>query len=667
MITQQSLDIKFRDGEIDLALCAGPRIREWPTQGARFLTRWCSDFGIKVGWYGGLGQKVRGVMPEGTSGGVVWVEDLQKRVHRIRSKAVVRIDPILHLPQPFSGWYSPGLIPESTAKKLIQQANLHWEPVVYILGTGNRALRLGTDILQKRLATRVVCVESVFQQVQGWEVEYRRFLMTGGQVLFAKPIALKNLSPVSWQFNHTLGTEEVSRVISVGPFEEDLGFQEYPQGSLLAQWQNAESENFVDNVESMMLDEQRAIVLAVKLIKGLGVTFSSEQKGFLDRALWTSKQKLKELELASQTFSPFEFDGKWLSADSKKKMLAFPGIPQKLDQSFKAGKVMAAIDCIQCIACRICERECPANAIQINRLYSEISNASSINTSPLECETKSFLLEDQCTGCGRCVQVCPSQVPVMFEGGFQDSFSTLILSYREKTKLRKSEKVSLINRQGEVLATSRIIDVFVDAETERGDIPLYKVEVPSHLVWDVRGIIPLALRPEVEHADDFYREQGERVEVQIEGVTRRVREGQLLSAGLFEIGVARPNDILMCEDGSCGLCQIDVDGIRKLACQCTLHRGMSIRYVRAHEASGLLCPCKGISVESETEKLQQSSRYSENTHASIDAAVRSSEVGTGRCHGALCGQSHLRLYRGLSTPVGRFARWDFPWTDWPIG
>lgn len=643
---QKSFDLKFRDGEIDVAICAGPRIREWPTQGARFLSRLCADFGLKVGWYGGAGQQVRGVMPEVSGGGVVWVQDAQKRIHRVKSRAVVRVDPIVHLPNPFPGWYSPALVPEMTAKKLIKKASLPWNPAVVILGSGNRALRFGTEILQKSLTARVICVESVFTSVQGWEVEFRRFLMMGGQVIFDRPQNLRQASPVSWVLDLLKESLEVSRVISVGPFEDDLGFREYPTGSLLIQWQNAESENFTDNVESMMLDEHRAVVLASRLIRGLGAEMSSERKSLLDKSLWVSKQKLKELESAAQKMEPFEFEGKWLNAATKEKIRSFAGTPKNLEQSFKEGKVVAAIDCIQPIACRVCERDCPAHAIKIDR--------SSLGT-------QSFLLEDQCTGCGRCVQVCPSQVPVMFEGGHEGSFSTLILSYREKAKLSKGDKVSLINRRGEVLAASKVLDVFVDAEVSKGDIPLYKIEVPSHLVWDARGIIPMGMKPEVEHADDFYREVGERVEVQIQGVQRRVREGQLLSAALFEIGVARPNDILMCEDGSCGLCQIDVDGVRKLACQSTIHKGMSIRYVREHEISGALCPCKEISAEEEIARLRQSSSVS------LDSAMMTSEVGKGRCHGSICREAQIRLCTQEGSVAERYVGWEFPWMDWTIG
>jgi ferredoxin/aerobic-type carbon monoxide dehydrogenase small subunit (CoxS/CutS family) len=637
------MDFHVRDGIIDVALLAGPRLKQWPTQGARVLSRYCSDAGLKVGWYGGPGMKVRGVLPMEGSGGVVMVEDAQKRLHRIQTKAAIKIIPEMNLPLPFPGWYSPGLIPESTARKLLTQGKLNWKPIVVILGTGNRALRFGSELLQLHVANRVVCVESVFDKVVGWEVERRRFEILGGRIVFGKLQSFVQKSPFLWELKvqDAQGTRvmDTARVVSCGPFEADLGFREYPAGSFLMEWENTEAQLTPEDVENVLFDENRAVVLAAKLIKGIGTdsnkSASAAVKTLLERNMWLSKQKLKELESIDQHRFRWGYEGKWLSAESKAVLDTFPGTPKEL----KPANIVASIECVEAIGCRVCEKACPADAIRIER------DASG--------GTKQFLIEDACTGCGFCLQACPSQVPVMFEGTTADSFTTLILPYREKPLLKKGEKIALLNRRGEVLASSKVLDQFLD-----GEVPLFKIEVPSHLAWETRGMMTVAPKPEVEDVKELYEEGGTRVEVQIQGDVRRVRENQNVSVALFEIGMSRPNDNLICEDGSCGLCQIDVDGIRKFACQSTIHQGMSIRFVRDHEQSSELCPCTGVSTEKFAE---QCARSKPDT---AEALAQLSEVGRGRCHGQLCQRSWIQLAEKHGVHSQRFVEWGFPWVDW---
>ncbi len=632
------MEFKVRDGNVDVAILSGPRLSLWPTQGARVLSRHCADAGLRVGWYGGSGMNVRGVIPLEGSGGVVMVEDAQKRLHRITSKAVVKIVPELNLPLPFTGWYSPGLVPESAAKKLLAQGKLNWNPIVVILGSGNRALRLGAELMQSKTANRVVCVESVYDHVQGWEVERRRYEILGGKIIFGKLMQLVQKSPFLWELKvqDENGTRvlDAARIISVGPFDEDAGFREYPPGSHLIEWENTEVDALNQDVEHVLLDEHRAMILAGRLIKGLKEQ-TSEFKSQLDKNIWQSKQKLRELETLDEHRFKWSFDGKWLSSESKLKLTEFPGTLKKPT----AGKTLASIECIEAIGCRVCEKACPTGAIKIER---EPKGG-----------TKQFLLEDLCTGCGFCLQACPSQVPMMFEGDVAESYSTLIFPYREKSPIKKGDRIGLLNRKGDVLVTSKVLDQFLD-----GEVPLYKFEVPSHLAWDVRGVIPITQAPPDGTVTELYEEGGNRVEVQIQGDVRRVREGQLVSVALFEIGMSRPNDILICEDGSCGLCQIEVDGVRTLACTSKIHQGMAIRFTRVHGPSSHLCPCSEVSTDDLRTKCEAT------RPDSLEALTQLSEAAQGRCHGLLCKQAWMRVARDSGVQTQGYAEWMFPWMDW---
>ena len=645
--------MKVFDSQMDVAILAGPRLKQWPTHGVRTLSKLCADSGLKAGWYGGAGMTVTGVLPNEGSGGIVMMEDAQKRIHRIEAKSIVKVVANLEFPYPFEGWYAPGLIPESAAKKLLKQGSLSWQPLVVILGTGNAALRLGTEILQKRMVHRVVCVESEFTEVQGWEVEKRRFELSGGKFIFGKPMKLTKKTPVLWELKvqdqFGLRVLDTARVISVGPFEIKSGFREYPSGSFLVEWENSEAVKFSDEVEALLLDEHRAAILAQHLVKGLADEQKSDKK--IEKKVWASKQKLKELEKINERRFSWSYAGKWLSDESKKTLSEFAGVPKKLEP----GKIIASIECVEPIACRACEKECPAQAIKIERDSTG--------------KTPSFLIEQDCTGCGRCLQVCPSQIPVMIEGDATESFSTLIVPVKEKVTYAKGDRIALLNRKGDVLAQSRVLDLFVDDvdvnhkkdsyKKNPDDAILYKVEVPSHLIWETRGILSiLNHRPEVESAEEFYTEKGARVDVQIQGDVRRVRDGQNLSVALFEIGMSRPNDILICEDGSCGLCQVEVDGVKKFACQTTIHQGMAIRFTRDHEQSSELCPCSGVTKEDVQKKCEM------NHPDSLEALFQHTDATKGRCHGLLCQKNCVRVAENEGVRRDRFVDWAFPWKEW---
>jgi ferredoxin len=458
--------------------------------------------------------------------------------------------------------------------------------------------------------------------------------MRGGKIIFGKLSSLVQKSPFLWslkvQDDHGIRVLDAARVISVGPFTDDSGYREYPSGSLLIEWENSEAEQVQDDVEKVMLDENRAVVLASRVIKGLAEP-SAEFKSQFEKTLWSSKQKLRDLESIWQRRHEWTYEGKWLSQESKKTLHGFEGVPKEL----KPEKVMASIECVESIGCRVCEKVCPAQAIQIDR------------------DKKTFLIEDRCTGCGFCLQVCPSQVPVMIEGSGSESYTTLIFPFNEKPVPKKGDRVGLVSRKGEVLAQGRILDQFLD-----GEVPLFKVEAPSHLLWEARGIQPLPTIAETTDSEDFYRERGQRVEVQIHGESRRVREGQMISVALFEIGMARPNDILMCEDGSCGLCQIETDGVKKFACETTIHHGMDIRFTRDHPSSSELCPCVGILSEQLNEKIES---VKPDT---LEALTQVIDVCQGRCHGLLCKSSWITVSRQAGIQGERFNDWRFPWVDW---
>lgn len=631
----------MRSGSMDVAIVAGPRLKVFPTRGVRALSQWCAGAGLSVGWYGGNDLKPIGILPENGSGGVVVFEDIQRRLHRIKARAIVRVGQMQNFPDPFQGWFSPGLLPESTAQKLIADASVFWGPLVVILGTGNRALRLGSQLLKSGTAPRVICLQIVEGRplIEGWEVERLRFERYGGRISRGKPLglALESQSRVLWSFKirdeSGIRILECSRVIACGPFEEDVGFQEYPAGSLLVDWTNTEVQSVTEDVETSLLDQSRAAVLSQRLIRALSSTVPPAHKLELDRAVWKAKQALKELEELELRKLTLEFKGKWLKPEYQALVDEFPGYPKKT-----SGKVLPVMDCLEPIACRVCEKQCPVQAIAIDRSL----------TAP------KFLIEDACTGCGICVKACPSEAITMIDDQLPKEVHAIFPWYLRRTP-EPGVRVQILNRKGDVLGQGRVADVFLD-----GEPPLVRVEIPEHLMWDAKGVrLVSAGDPTKESAESLYQETGARVEIRIQDQERRVRDGQLLSLAMIEIGHGRPNDILVCEDGSCGLCTVDVDGQKKFACQTRVRQGMNVHFIREDAQGSMLCPCEGVSVEEFDKSVALHAGHG------TDAALQFTPAMKGRCHGALCASSCLRRVKAQQEDQ-RYADWSFPSFDWQV-
>jgi hypothetical protein len=166
--------------KFDVVALAGPRVPLWPSAGVKALSNLCGEMGLSVGLFGGEDLTVRGVIPLPGTGGMVLVEDVQHRIHRIHARAIVRVTVPSEFPDPFPGWRSEALLPLRTAVQLREKSKIQWDPCTVVLGSGNPALRFASSLLESG-AKEVLCVESNAQwgakRFSGWEVEKRRFEM----------------------------------------------------------------------------------------------------------------------------------------------------------------------------------------------------------------------------------------------------------------------------------------------------------------------------------------------------------------------------------------------------------------------------------------------------------------------------------------------------------
>ncbi len=652
-------ELSIRDGKVDLAVVAGPRLRHWPSAGVKELSLLGSNMGLTVGLYGGDGMNVRGVIPLSGTGGIVLVEDVQKRIHRIQCRAVVKITQDSRCPDPFPGSDSSGVIPLATAERLQKESHVQWDPTTVILGTGNEAFRFGSTLLAQGVA-HVICLEIDAnwggKRYAGWEVEKRRFEILGGKVLEGRPTDLVRKSPLLWSFRvqDSQGVRhlEVARVVSAGPFRDGKGVREYPLGSALFELEQTASSRREDDLEGWILEEERGRWLAGKVAKALALELG-DRKEFLEKKFRKARNRMKHLQRHREEPYLPSYQGKWLSPSDLTTLQQFSGVPKAKHLAQPA----PSIECIEQIGCDLCAKACPVGAIQLGKIP---------RNAPI-------LDESLCTSCGICVQACPSQTISLLHLQEQKTISQIVLPWRGRKPWKVGQSAVAVNRRGDVLGNVRVTGLLeLDAIPwkDQKQVQLVQVGVPHHLLWEVRGI----RKPKAAATDDeaFLRaierseSSAEKVEIIVNGERRMVREQISVSLALFEMGQGRSADVLDCPDGSCGLCEIEVDGLKKLACQEKIHRGVAIRNLGEPKVETacpdrVLCSCLGLTIDHVLERIRSG-------HLKSPEAVLSvTHVGEGKCHGQKCMEAFRRMLLEQEIDASVWVDWRFPWSDWTLG
>jgi ferredoxin len=645
------------DSRFDVAIVAGPRVTLWPSIGVRVLSAFCTEMGLTVGLFGGASVSVRGVIPSSGTGGIVLAEDMQKRIHRVQTRAVVRVSAPVVYPKPFPGWRSDGLVPQSTADQLYRESIASWFPTVAILGTGNAALRFGSKLLEEELTREVIAIESSPElwgekQFSGWEVEWRRFQMLGGKHVEAQPLSLVKKSPLLWEFKvqDTQGVRilDVARVVSAGPFVDLPGVREHPPGSALYEIDQTAGDARAENVEGWEREEARARWLGASIVRAL-VADLGEKRDPFEKQYRRARQELRSFQAHRDRPFVSKFQGKWTEPQSLREIRDFPGQPKSLHRQ----QPIAAIECFEEIGCDHCQKICPTRAIDLSARAPDSGRL--------------MLNESACTACGLCLAACPSQATLLVHERGSHELSDITLPWHGKRKFKVGDLATVLNRRGEPLSNVRVIELpqIQGGRAEHADVQLVKLAVPAHLVWEARGL----RRPKKSQAEDeafvssqvSSSRQGERVEVLLDGEKRLVRDDLSLSVALFEIGRSRPEDNLLCSDGSCRLCAVMVDGVKKLACQTRIHRGMSIRLTTDASAETYLCPCLKITREEVIERLRA------GHHHSPESLLAATHVGEGKCHGMICRGAFRRLLMEQGVDAEGWVDWRFPWFEWVLG
>jgi len=136
----------------------------------------------------------------------------------------------------------------------------------------------------------------------------------------------------------------------------------------------------------------------------------------------------------------------------------------------KGKKPVAVFYCDQDIPCNPCISACPVGAITMT---------PSLTGTPR-------LDSDLCTGCGRCLSVCPGQAIVLFLEEYGQSLSTLTFVYEYLPLPQKGERVRAVDRFGSVVCNAEVIRVSQTQQQNRS--PLVTIAYDRSYAGRVRFI-----------------------------------------------------------------------------------------------------------------------------------------------------------------------------------
>lgn len=600
------------DFDLDIALVGGPRLFPWPDHSVEAVSKIFKQSKFKIGWVGGSALSAKGVIPIEPSGAYVIAQDHQKRTHRLRSRAVIIWRSHDPAPPPFLGSECGNWIFGKAFDRLRKDVSpaYPWRGPFVIWGSSFRAYRRAISLLELGLGP-----VTIIPTVPSWEVLRRRFLILGGQIV---PGTVRELRPRPSGIAEVLLAQpnpmilqsrilEAQWLIVDGPFRDQLFYREWYPGSLIYEVHSNEEPDVLKNTLK---------VVASRILKSLGQNKETEDAQ-------NAKKWIHQSRLYREENKTFQYSGKLLSGAELVRLKKFPGVPPEE----KLGIKKASIECFETIACRACEASCPEKAIRL--------------------DPHSKLNVDACTGCGKCLTVCPASIPILLQQKSETSPVKLTINWRSPQIPKENELVDMVSRKGEYLGKGRVTGF------ENG---LLETEISSHLMWEARGARLPKRGAENEFQSTQFAEdlKEERVEVFFNGEKRLLMNQITVSQALFETGHWRAEDGLYCQDGSCQRCVIQVEGVRKLACQTKVRKGMTLEFKKNSAKildSPLVCPCLEIKLN------ELDLKYS------LDSLVDLTKISQGCCRGAVCLSSLESLFAEKLYPLPKVVQRDFPWME----
>lgn len=116
----------------------------------------------------------------------------------------------------------------------------------------------------------------------------------------------------------------------------------------------------------------------------------------------------------------------------------------------KKGPV-AVINCPEEIPCNPCETVCPSGAIRVGEPITNIP----------------VLDEERCTGCGRCIPVCPGLAISVLNYNYNDENATLTVPYELFPLPEKGTEITAVDIKGRAVTKATVIKVVPPEKNNR--------------------------------------------------------------------------------------------------------------------------------------------------------------------------------------------------------
>ncbi len=129
------------------------------------------------------------------------------------------------------------------------------------------------------------------------------------------------------------------------------------------------------------------------------------------------------------------------------------------------------IECVENIPCNPCVAACPRQAISIE---------GDINGTPA-------VDYDLCNGCGICLSACPGLAIFAIDASGGGDTATVMLPYEYTPLPEVGERVTAVDRSGEVVCPAKVVRVLNTKAMDR--TPIVSIEVPKDKVMEVRHFV----------------------------------------------------------------------------------------------------------------------------------------------------------------------------------
>ncbi len=521
---------------------------------------------------------------------------------RIRTEACLVIGSSGVYPYKFDGWTSGGMLTADAYLKWVYENKTLPADRIAFLGSQNQQIRNAIQALRMN-AQRVFIIEQE-ESAKCFRSYEELFESMGGRIFRKHQVIRFENDPELGLKKIYLKNEKGTMIMEVGALvigqanEEHINSPQFWKKGLFY---------IQRRIHPLDLNSDEEIWFDIydweELYYRIARKFNFIDPKTIENSLFHLKQLKKNAFSYRKNRSFYEYSGKILSRTTLSQIQVSPSTPRNLNQE----NPVASLECNENIPCRACADACPENAIEIKALIDQPK-----------------LIENLCTGCGKCVAVCPTSSAFMIQENKNQGKMKYFLPDTFSNKISVGSQVQLLNRKGEYLGMGKTVDV---QTYEKSLNQIITIEASDVFVWDARRF-NIPAQPIEPYAPDKYDRYSW---IQLNGTKRMTPQDIPVSIALWKLGHQRFEDAMLCSNGNCGLCEIEVNGKKEFACQIKVTEGMNIVLPETNKTNQIknpICVCRQI----EAKELMSPTLEG----VSQKCMIEKTGVGSGSCHGRWC-------------------------------